>query len=166
MKFRKNDLQPETLIFSVKKDAKAPSTIYFKILLQFEKLERIADKDQRKENSKRHKITLHSFRRTAFSIINEQTNSEYANWFLGHNHSVYWTHKEEARREIYRTKCMPFLTIYQETRDNTIEDALQEKDRTIKLLTNRIADIELHQKETSELLKQLTPELLERIRKS
>jgi hypothetical protein len=136
------------------------------MLTQFQKLQAVADKDQKKENSRRRKITLHSFRRTAFSIINEQTNSEYANWFLGHNHSVYWTHKEQERREMYLTKCMPFLTIYQETRDNTIENALREKDITIKLLTNRIADIELHQKEQSEILKNLSPDLLERIRKS
>ena len=61
------------------------------MLEQFERLHKRVDKEQRKENSQRHKITLHSFRRTAFSIINEQTNSEYANWFLGHNHSVYWS---------------------------------------------------------------------------
>jgi integrase len=152
LQFRKNEMQPDMLIFSVRKDAKAPETIYVKMLLQFEKLQKIADKDQRKENSKRHKITLHSFRRTAFSIINEQTNSEYANWFLGHNHSVYWTHKETERRNIYQTKCMPFLTIYQETRDNTIEDALREKDRTIKLLTNRMADIERNQRIMQDLL--------------
>jgi hypothetical protein len=47
---------------------------------------------------------------------------------------------------------MPFLTVYQETRDNTIEDALKEKDRTIKLLTNRIADIEHDQKIIMDLL--------------
>jgi len=166
LQFRKNELQPETLVFSVKLDARAPETIYYKMLLQFEKLQTIANKDQRKENSRRRKITLHSFRRTAFSIINEQTNSEYANWFLGHHHSVYWTHKEQERCEIYRTKRMPFLTVYQETRDNSIEAALREKDQTIKLLTNRIADIELHQKTQSEILKHLTPELLERIKKS
>jgi integrase len=154
--------RPLDLIFSIRGTNK-PLVIYNRVLEQFEKLQRIADKDQRKENSKRRKITLHSFRRTAFSLINEQTNSEYANWFLGHNHSVYWTHKEPERREIYRTKCMPFLTIYQETRDNTIENALREKDITIKLLTNRIADIELHQKETSEILRHLTPEKLQKI---
>ena len=57
---------------------------------------------------------------------------------------------------------MPFLTIYQETRDNSIEAALQEKDQTIKLLTNRIADLELHQKTQTEILKHLTPEILEK----
>jgi integrase len=132
--FRKNEMQPNSLIFSIRKDGRAPRTIYNKMLLQFAKLQSLAGKDQRKENSKRHEITLHSFRRTAFSIINEQTNSEYANWFLGHHHSVYWTHKESERRNIYLTKCIPFLTIYQETRDNTIEDALKEKHREIALL--------------------------------
>lgn len=153
LEFRKNEMQPDTLIFSIEKRSKVPETIYFKMLHQFEKLQAIANKDQRKENSRRRKVTLHSFRRTCFSIINEQTNSEYANWFLGHNHSVYWTHTEKERREIYRTKCMPFLTIYQETRDNTIETALREKDKTIKQLTNRIADIEHDQKIIMDLLR-------------
>jgi hypothetical protein len=47
---------------------------------------------------------------------------------------------------------MPFLTVYQETRDNTIEASLKEKDRTIKLLTSRIADIEHDQKIIKDLL--------------
>jgi hypothetical protein len=47
---------------------------------------------------------------------------------------------------------MPFLTIYQDTRDNTIEASLKEKDRTIKLLTNRIADIENDYKIIKDLL--------------
>lgn len=153
LQFRKNEMQPDTLIFSVRKDAKAPETIYVKMLLQFEKLQAIADKDQRKENSKRHKITLHSFRRTAFSIINEQTNSEFAHYYLGHSHSVYFNHPEKERREIYRTKCMPFLTIYQETRDNTIENALREKDKAISQLTKQMKEMEQHQKEVSDILK-------------
>jgi hypothetical protein len=54
---------------------------------------------------------LHSFRCTAFSIITEQTNSEFANWYIGHNYSVYWSRKEQERRNIYATKCMSSLTI-------------------------------------------------------
>jgi integrase len=165
LEFRKNEMQPDTLVFSIQKRSKSAETIYFKMLHQFEKLQTVANKDARKENSRRRKITLHSFRRTCFSVINEQTNSEFANWFLGHNHSVYWTHTEKERREIYRTKCMPFLTIYQETRDNTIEDALREKDLTIKLLTNRIADIEHNQKILMDLMQdpeQLRNKLTER----
>jgi integrase len=144
--------QPQDLIFALE-DGKKPESIYTRLLEQFQKLQHIANKNQRKEGSHRRKITLHSFRRLAFSTINEQTNSEYANWYLGHHHSVYWTHKEEERREIYRTKCMPFLTIYQETRDNIIENALREKDITIKLLTKQMAILEQNQKEMSDLLK-------------
>lgn len=55
---------------------------------------------------------------------------------------------------------MPFLTIYQETRDNTIEAALREKDRTINILTNRIVDIEHDQKIIIDLLQE--PEQLKK----
>jgi integrase len=130
--------KPEDFIFAMRKTSKTPRAIYNKLLDQFQRLQETTDKNQWKENSKRRKITFHSFRRTAFSIINEQTNSEYANWYLGHDHSVYWAHKEQERREIYRTKCMPFLTIYQETRDNTIENALKEKDKTIAILNKQM----------------------------
>ena len=157
--------KPQDLIFALE-DGKIPRSIYTRLLEQFQKLQHITEKDARKENSIRRKFTLHSFRRTCFSIINENTNSEFANYFLGHHHSVYWTHKELELRNIFRTKCMPFLTIYQGTRDNTIEAALREKDITIKLLTNRIADIELQQKELSEILKNLTPEKLQQITNS
>ncbi|MGH9923807.1 MAG: tyrosine-type recombinase/integrase, partial [Nitrososphaeraceae archaeon] len=102
IEFRKNKLGPDSLIFSIRINSKEPSTIYNKLLHQFEYLLTKVGKDQRKENSRRRKITLHSFRRTCFSIINDQVGSEYANWFLGHNHSVYWSHIELERREIYR----------------------------------------------------------------
>jgi integrase len=154
--------QPQDLIFALI-DGKNPESIYTRLLAQFQKLQHRINKDQRKENSQRREITLNSFRRTAFSIINENTNSEFAHYYLGHSNSPYWTHKEQERRDIYLKKCMPFLTIYQETRDSTIENALREKDITIKLLTNRIADIELHQRETSEILRHLTPEKLQKI---
>lgn len=121
----------EDLIFTMRQ-ARSPRSVYSKLLEKFEQLQHTAGKDQRKKNSKRRKITFHSFRRTAFSIINEQVGNEYANWSLGHNHSVYWTHKESERREIYRTNCMPFLTIYQDARNNTIETALHEKDKAIQ----------------------------------
>jgi integrase len=147
-----HQLNPTDLLFAVQ-GSKSPQTLYNRMLEQFEKLQHIANKDQRKEGSKRRIYTFHSFRRTCFSTINENTDSEFANYYLGHHHSVYWTHKESERRKIYFSKCMPFLTVYQDTRDNTIETTLKEKDRTIKLLTNRIADIEHNQKIMMDLLR-------------
>jgi len=142
----------DDLIFAIRNKTNKPSSVYNRLLEHFERLQHTADKDARKENSKRRKITLHSFRRTAFSIINEQTNSEYGNWFLGHNHSVYWTHKEQEKRDIYRTKCMPFLTIYQQTRDNSIEAAYKEQNTELQILRKQIEIIQNDQEKVRELL--------------
>src|SRR5262245_60921761 len=105
---------------------------------QFQQLLRFTNKDARKEGSLRRKITLHSFRRTCFSIINQQTDSEYANWFLGHNHSQYWTHKKRERKRIYFQKCMHQLTALDytalDTAQKNIQMALQEKDKQIREL--------------------------------
>lgn len=78
MEFRKNPLKQDALIFSIKNNAKSPMTIYNKMLRQFEYFQEKVGKAQRKERSRRLKITLYSFRHTAFSIIDEQTNSEFA----------------------------------------------------------------------------------------
>jgi integrase len=177
IEYRKNQLTPDSLIFSIQIRTKNSRTIYNNLLHQFEHLQKMADRYQLKENSRRHKITLHSFRRTCFSIINEQTNSEYANWFLGHNHSVYWTHKEPERRSIYATRCMPSLTVLDysslDARSKNIEMAMKEKDKAISQLTKQVKDMEehykrmeQHQKTQYEILKHLTPEILERIRQS
>ena len=138
LKFRKNDFHHETLIFSIKKNAKAPKTIYDKMVSQFQQLLRIAHKDARKENSLRRKITLHSFRRTTFSVINDQVGSEYANFYLGHNNSPYWTHKEPERRKMYLQKCMHYLTVLDytalDTRQKNIQSELVVKDKQIQEL--------------------------------
>ncbi|MGH9953184.1 MAG: site-specific integrase, partial [Nitrososphaeraceae archaeon] len=161
--------EPDDLIFSKLKES-LPRSIYFRLLTEFEKLLTASGMDKKKDNSPRRKITLHSFRRFVKGVVSDQVGSDYSEWFLGHNHSVYWTRKEPERRKIYLQKCMPHLTILDytelDTRSKNIESAMKEKDRTIKLMANRMAEIELHQKEMSEVLQNLTPELLERIRKS
>jgi integrase len=128
LELHEEEMQPEDLVFSVN-GSKSPITIYNRILEQFEKLQQIANKDQKKENSRRRKITFHSFRRTVFSIMNQNIDTQYADWFLGHNHSVYWTHTEKERRDIY-VKCMPYLTIIDfaelDRRQKDIQSELQE----------------------------------------
>jgi len=128
--------QPEDFLFTIKSDTKYPKSIYQRLLEQFERLQEKVHLDQRKENSRRHKITLHSFRRTAYSIINEQTNTDFANWYLGHNHSVYWTHTEKERREIYSKRCMSSLTVLDytllDTQQKNIQAELQVKDKQIE----------------------------------
>ncbi len=68
-------------------------------MVEFEKLLTIAGMDERKEGMQRRKITLHSLRRFCKSVISNQVNQDYSEWFLGHNKSPYYTIKEGERRE-------------------------------------------------------------------
>ncbi len=93
--------------------------------------------DKRKEEGvyKRREITLHSFRRFVKTVISNQVNQDYSEWFLGHAKSPYYTLKESGKKEIYATKCMKYLTfldyITLEARGKSIESKLHEKDSEI-----------------------------------
>jgi integrase len=121
---------PNELVFSIYniKGVPNPRTIYIKTVIEFQKLLTIVGMDERKEEGvhKRRKITLHSFRRFVKTVISDQTNQDYSEWFLGHSKSPYYTKKEPERREIYATKCMKYLTFLDytmlEARGKSIED--------------------------------------------
>ncbi|MGH9984427.1 MAG: tyrosine-type recombinase/integrase [Nitrososphaeraceae archaeon] len=142
-KYRNNKetAKSSDLVFSVYfvENAK-PKDIYFRLIVEFEKLLiSVGDgMDARKDNSRRHKITLHSFRRFCKGIVSDQAGSDYSEWFLGHNYSSYWTRKEQERRNIYAKKCMPYFTILDysglDKRSKNIEIAMKEKDQEIVML--------------------------------
>jgi len=127
-----------------------PQMIYQKILVEFQKLLKTVNMDQRKESGVRRKITLHSFRRWVKTVLSTQVGQDYSEFYIGHTKSPYWTMKEPERRKIYADKCMKYLTYldYSELdfRDASIEGKLTEKDKEIQLL-----------KEQMEELKQRTP---------
>jgi integrase len=93
-----NSRSHNDLIFSIYsiKGVSKPRTIYIKALKEFQNLLTIVGIDERKERGihKRRKITLHSFRRFVKTVISDQTNQDYSEWFLGHNKSPYYTKKE------------------------------------------------------------------------
>jgi hypothetical protein len=99
--------------------------------------------DERKEEGiqKRRKITLHSFRRYVKSVISNQVNQDYSEWYLGHSKSPYYSIKEVERRGIYRDKCMRYLTFLDyeilEATGKGIEAKLSEKEKKIQLLRQR-----------------------------
>ena len=139
---RPRDSNPDDLVFTIYKSTK-PNGIYIKILEEFEKLLALTGLDERKEQGiqKRRKITLHSLRRFVKTVISDQTNQDYSEWFLGHNKSPYYTKKEAERREIYATKCMRYLTFLDfttlESAGKNIEAQLSEKEKEIQLLRQR-----------------------------
>jgi integrase len=131
----------DDLVFTVYR-TRAPTTVYVKVLTEFEKLLSVIGLDERKEGKqRRRKITLHSFRRFVKTVISDQTNTDYSEWFLGHNKSPYYTKKEPERREIYVTKCMRYLTFLDyttlEATGKNIEAKLSEKEKEIHLLRQR-----------------------------
>jgi hypothetical protein len=61
---------------------KSPSGSYVKVLTEFEKLLSVVGLDERKDGKlRRRKITLHSLRRFVKTIISDQTNTDYSEWF-------------------------------------------------------------------------------------
>jgi hypothetical protein len=131
----------DDLVFTVYR-TKSPTTVYVKVITEFEKLLSVVGLDERKDGKqRRRKITLHSFRRFVKTVISDQTNTDYSEWFLGHNKSPYYTKKEPERREIYATKCMKYLTFLDyttlEATGKNIEAKLSEKEKEIQLLRQR-----------------------------
>ena len=136
---RERKFSEEDLVFTVYQ-SKNPKSLYMKIWHEFERLLKIVQMDEKKEDGiyKRRKISLHSFRRFVKTVISNQVGQDYSEWFLGHSKSPYWTLKEVGRREIYATKCMKYLTFLDystlETTGKNIESKLLEKDKEIQLL--------------------------------
>jgi hypothetical protein len=133
------------LVFTIS-DSKIPQSFYPKVVLEFQKLLKVVNMDERKEGMRRRKITLHSFRRFCKSVISNQVNQDYSEWFLGHSKSPYYTIKESERREIYATKCMKYLTFLDYTTldsvGKSIEAKLSEKDREIQAMKEKMTEME------------------------
>ncbi len=79
------------------------------------------------------------------TVISDQTNQDYSEWFLGHSKSPYYTKKEPERREIYATKCMKYLTFLDysvlEAAGHSTEARIQEKAKEIQALKEQMAKI-------------------------
>jgi integrase len=108
------DTDPNDLLFSIHSinQEPDPNNLYVKLIVEFQKLLKGAGMDERKEGTseyKRRKITLHSFRRFVKTVISNQVNQDYSEWFLGHAKSPYYTIKEQEKRRIYAEKCMKYL---------------------------------------------------------
>jgi integrase len=159
IKSNKSQPPPDDLVFARRtlgqKDAR-PETMYIKLSTEFNKVLRTVGMDERKEGMLRRKVTLHSLRRHAKTVISDQTNQDYSEWYLGHAGSPYYTKKEADRRELYATKCMKYLTFLDyttlETTGKNIESKLEEKDKEIEYL--RLRDLK-HETEMVDMRGQL-----------
>jgi integrase len=161
LKYKEKIPDPSALVFSVYfiKNAN-PERIYARIVHLFQRLLAMCELDQKKENSPRRKITLHSFRRFVKTVISDQVGQDYSEFYLGHSKSPYYTRKEIDRREIYATKCMKYLTFLDyttlEARGKSIEAKLQEKDREMNAMKEKYeSELQAIRDETNQKFYQL-----------
>jgi integrase len=161
LKYKEKIPDPNDLVFSVYfiKNAN-PERIYARLVHLFQRLLAICEVDQKKDNSPRRKITLHSLRRFVKTVISDQVGQDYSEWFLGHAKSPYYTKKEIDRKEIYATKCMKYLTFLDyttlEARGKSIEVKLREKDRELHDIKEKYeSEIESIREETTQKFNQI-----------
>jgi len=120
-----------------------PQTLYPHVAEEFAKLLDVAGFAERKaDRTRRHRITLKTFRDFVKSTISDCSGKEFSEWFIGHSGSPYYNRKESLRREKYRTECMKHLTFLDydvlEARGRSIEANLVEKDSEIRALKERM----------------------------
>jgi integrase len=144
-KYRPDAFNPKTqnkndLVFEVGQSGD-PRALYVDISHEFGKLLDLSGFSEKKDNSPRRKITLHTFRRFVDSTITTQAGQDYAEWFLGHADNSYYNKKEHELRAIYKKDCMKYLTFLDytsiEATGNSIEAKLTEKEKEIQLLRQR-----------------------------
>ena len=131
----------EDLVFGLGIDTD-PHSIYEKMRLEFNKILTALNKDKRKDGAQRRKITLNSFRRFAKTTIADQVNSDFSEWVIGHARSPYWVKKPQEKWQIYKNKCMKYLTFLDyttlEAKGKSIESQLDQKDTEINNLRQEL----------------------------
>jgi integrase len=134
---------PDDLVFSVNTitNQANPAHLYVRIVLEFQKVLSAAGLNERKEGMRRRKITLHTLRRFTKTVISNQAGQDFSEMILGHKKSVYYTLREPDRREIYRSKCMRYLTFLDysllESTGRSVEAKLSEREKEIQMLRQK-----------------------------
>jgi len=155
---QKDYMNPNHLVFSIKKGSADPAIIYRTLHNYFANLLKKVELDKRRrgEGIQRREISFHSFRDFVKSKVAVVTNSDFSEWVLGHSGSTYWNIPEEEIRELY-LKCMKYLTFLDyptvETVGKDFESKLQERDKQIDLMKLK------HEKQMQELREEMEHKL-------
>jgi integrase len=145
------------LVFQVRKNKVYSNNLtpmYQKLLVQFHSVLRTAGLGDKKESSKRGRITFHSLRRfVKTTISNSEAGSDYSEWFLGHQKNSYYVNKPSVRAEIYATKVMKYLTFLDystlQATGRTMEAKIKELEKENQLMGQK------HEKEMKAVHEQM-----------
>ena len=115
--------------------------MYCNVAIEFRNVMRSLDLDKKRDDGKRYEITLHSFRRFVKTVVEDQTSHSFSEYLVGHKKSPYYNKKEPERRELFRTKCMRYLTFLDysalDAASKGIDAKLGEKEKEIEHLRKR-----------------------------
>jgi hypothetical protein len=121
----------------------SPRNLYHTLVAPFDKVLDSNGFEELEENNKakRHKITLHSFRRFVKTTISKCGHQEYSEWFIGHAGSTYFTEHESEALETFH-KVEPYLTFLDysalDAKGVDVETKLNEKDQEMKVLKDQL----------------------------
>ena len=121
------------------KSASSPHSSYYRLSNQFSKvMDRIKSPKSGMEHlGKRHKITFQSFRRFVYGTIDSLGQNQFAEYYIGHEHSVYWNKPEQEKVEIFR-KIEPFLNFLDYTAIESKGADVQSKLNAIEQLNYKL----------------------------
>jgi hypothetical protein len=93
------------------------------------------------KTGKRHKVTLHSFRRFVYTQIDSLGMNQFAEYYIGHIHSSYWDRSEADKLKDFE-KVEPYLTFMDfsqlEAATQDVKTRLDEKDADIRSMREEI----------------------------
>lgn len=147
----KQQYNDNDLIFSVyDKDTTTAKSLYTRLAKEWMNLLDTVNLNQKKEGGfegrTMRQLTLNSFRRWVYTTVEKQVNTGYAEYLLGHANSPYHTEPEDEIRNIYKDKCMSYLTFTDysalEAKGKSIEAKLEEKDSQVTDMKNQIVQLE------------------------
>jgi integrase len=116
--------------------------LYQAVNEEFNKLLQTLKMDKRSEGNGRRTIKFHDFRTFVYSQISDM-DSSFAEWLLGHEHSTYWSKRDEVKKQKYLEfqKYLRYIEPLQKL-GGDVESKLKEKDLQIELLNRKIAQLE------------------------
>jgi integrase len=153
----------DDLIFAKSQTAAGgyPQGLYNRILIEFQKAIQIAGYTTRREDGvyNRRLVSFHSFRRFVKTAIANRVSTDYSEFLLGHKKSTYYVNKRDELKQIYKEKCMRYLTFLDyPTLDATsknfeaqLKGVVEQKDNEIGELKHRIAELESRALDTRQL---------------
>jgi integrase len=138
--------KPDDLFFTTGRHSEVinPRNMYHAFIPIFHAVLDLNGFQERDENGRRHKITLHSFRRFVKSTISDLGYQDYSEWYIGHSGSTYYRKTEAEKLEIFK-KIEPYLTYLDysslDSKGADIETKLEQKDRELHDVRSQLAEL-------------------------